>query len=243
MKTTILVLLLAGSTPLWAQYPVNDAVGNSLAAKQNADFLEQMATSFQKLDAQIQRLEGTLQNTTRLVQMAGDPQAALGLIGGLGDLGSLVGTIQASSVFRLGSEIAQTVDSAESLLHTGQGLYRSIPTSLPDGTSIMRDLGAFKPFAAHESEQRNFADVLVEAQNERKRLLAELNRTLARVAGTQAEEHAKQTKVMGIVAALEANDSKVRDANQQEKERQAMKEQARTMEGKFKEVPSPGHRR
>jgi hypothetical protein len=214
---SICMAVLAAAAPLSAQLAVNDAGSQALLAKGNADYIEKTISTFQKMDAQIQKLEDSLRQAQRMVQVMGDPQQALQQIGGLGELPGVLG--EADDLFRLGREISETADGARSLFDTGEGLYQSIPTSLPDGTAILRDVTRYKPFAAFEAEEENFSLSLERAQSQRRKLLTELQTTIAQPVATDAEERAKQSKILALDASLSAIDAQVRDANDQRQSR------------------------
>lgn len=239
----------------FAQWAVHDGVSHSLLLKGNADYLQQMATTFQKMDQEIRTLQDTLRQTEQIVETMGDPAKALQQIGGLGRLGGILDQATADSLFQLGDQIAQTADGAESLLNTGNGLYESIPNALPDGRTIQRDLQSYKPFAALEAEEANFADVLSQVRSQRRQLMGDLQTVLATVPTTEAEEQARQTKIMAIQSSLSALDSDTRDAsdqmasraeaneNQRAKEEQAEQEAFRQLEREgIGQIPNPGQR-
>lgn len=202
-----------------AQEPVFDANTHALLSKGNSDYLAKMAETFQRMDEQLQTLEKTLQQNEAIVRKMGEPTQALEKIGGLGELANPVQNIQLRSLFRTGNDVALRADGAASLGFSGNGVYQAVAPSLPDGTPIEREALDYKPYAALEAEQANFAGVLDESMSERARLLAELDTVLATPATSEAEERARQTKILALQAALLAAGTKVRDANDQRQAR------------------------
>ena len=217
-----------------AQYAVTDAgtqaaIANltSQQASNQTSILQQWTTSFGKLDSQITKLNS-------LVQLAGNPQAALGAIGGLGNLGNIGTTL--SQVGQLGSQIASTVNGARSLANKAQGVFHSSPSSLPHGLSISRDASAYTKFDAFEQNFNQLSSTLQQCQTTRQNLLSELQSALAASPGDASQQQAQLIKINAINGQLLANDELMKqvqtqttaqnEANNQdtEKQRQALAE-------------------
>lgn len=211
----LLFFLLAPSSH--AQYAVSDGAAQSLLAKQNTDFLDKIAIQFQKLDQQIEKLNTTADKATTLVQVAGNPSSALSMVSGMGGLDT--SALTNNSAFKLASSIGKAADSSRSLFENGSGVYKSIPSSLPDGTSILRDLEGYKKYDAYEQESKQFEQSLKDGRDRRTQLLDQLKTLMNKPATTEAEQREKIARTQALTAQLAANDAAIRDANDQRQAR------------------------
>jgi hypothetical protein len=213
-RTTSVIALsffLGGSA--FAQYQVNDsgtqaAIANltGQTAQNQTSILQQWTTSFGKLDSQITKLNS-------LVQVAGNPQAALGAIGGSGNLGSIGTTL--SQAGQLGNQIMQTANGGRSLLSNGQGAFKSIPSSLSNGLPIPRDTTSYNKFDAYEQNFQQLNTTLQQCQSTRQNLLSELQSTLAVTPSDASQQQAQLIKVNAINAELQANDQQMKQIQSQ----------------------------
>lgn len=227
MKLTLLIALL--STPaVLAQMATHDAGTQATIAQGNADQLTKWTESISKLNTQIEKMNQVVQQGQQILNIAGDPASALGAIGGLGGLNTSLDT---EGLSKLGSELSKTADGLQSLQSTGEGLYKSIPSSLPDGTSITRDVDGYKKFGAVEENFKNFTQTSKDIDSRLKTLRSELKATANKAATTEAMQREKQAKLQAInseIAALEAQRKAAADqlaaqqiANENDKEKQA----------------------
>jgi hypothetical protein len=219
----------------FAQYAVNDAgtqvaIANltSQQASNQASILQQWATSFSKLDSQINQLSS-------LVQVAGNPQAALRAIGGTANLGSIGTTL--SQVGQLGNQILSTANGVRSLGYTAQGAFQSIPNSLSNGSIIPRNSAAYNKFDAYEQNFSQLNSTLQQCQSTRQNLLAELQNALGVTPADAPSQQAQLIKINAINGQLLANDQLMKQVQSQttaqseaniqdtEKQREALSEQ------------------
>jgi uncharacterized protein YhbP (UPF0306 family) len=202
-----------------AQYPVSDVVSHTLLTESNSNFLKEMASDLDKLDTQITHLQNIESQGQHVISLMGDPAQALSFAAG--SMGLDTSALANSALFHSIQGIANTVDGARSLVNTSEGIFKSLPTTTPNGQQIVHDLDAFKKFDAFEQEFSNFQAILTQAQTQRQQLLAQLKTVMNSVAGTVAEQSEKIARINALAAQLHANDEVIRDANDQ---RQAQNE-------------------
>jgi hypothetical protein len=202
-----------------AQYPVTDIASHVLISQGNENFLEQMATELAKLDTQITHLQNIESQGQQVLTLMGNPAQALSFASG--SMGLNPSTLTSNSLFQSMQSIASGVSGARSLVNTGEGIFKSLPTATPNGLQIVHDLDAYKKFDAFEQEFSNFQSILTQAQTQRQQLLSQLQSVMSSAAGTDAEQSEKIARINALTAQLHANDEVIRDANEQ---RQAQNE-------------------
>ena len=149
----------------------------------------------------------------------GNPTQALSFAAGA--MGLDTPALTSSALFQSIQGIAKTADGARSLISTGEGIFKSLPTTTPNGLQIVHDLDTFKKFDAFEQQFSNFQSILTQAQTQRQNLLTQLHTVMSSAAGTEAEQSEKIARINALAAQLHANDEVIRDANDQ---RQAQNE-------------------
>lgn len=219
---SILITFLIAIAPAFvarAQYPVSDAFAQALLSQGNTNFLQQMATELAKLDTQITHLQNIESQGQQVLTLMGNPTQALSFASG--SMGLNPSTLTSNSLFQSMQSIASGVSGARSLVNTGEGIFKSLPTTTPNGLQIVHDLDAYKKFDAFEQELNNFQSILTQAQEQRQQLLDQLQSVMSSAAGTDAEQSEKIARINALSAQLHANDEVIRDANDQ---RQAQNE-------------------
>ena len=227
MKTHILIksilltflFALVPTLAARAQYPVTDIISHTLMTEANSNFLTEMASDLDKLDTQITHLQTIESQGQQVISLMGNPAQALSFAAG--SMGLNTSALTSSALFQSIQGIATTVDGARSLVSTGEGIFKSLPTTTPNGLQIVHNLDDFKKFDAFEQEFSNFKSILTQAQTQRQQLLSQLQAVMSSVAGTQAEQSEKIARINALSAQLHANDEVIHDANDQ---RQAQNE-------------------
>jgi hypothetical protein len=211
LKTLLFAILLlpAGARGEVVVAPATDALlqfNHTEELAKWADQIDRMNQSLQKLDQQLQTLN-------RVKEVIGDPTQIAGLVG----LGELTDSLQNSGIGKLSASIAQTADSLQTLKETGQGLYQTIPATLTDGTSILRDLPGYRKFSAIEKSKQNFDSVFDEAVSEIKKLDSDIQSTASQLrnASTQAEVDKLNAKLNALHSAKDSWEGRKRDATNQ----------------------------
>lgn len=221
MKLLLVTLLLALFPVIGAraQYPVTDVISHTLMTQANSDFLTEMASDLDKLDTQITHLQTIENQGQQVLTLIGNPSQALSFAAG--QMGLNPSVLNSSALFQSIQGIAKAADGARSLVNTSEGLFKAIPTTTPNGLSIIRDPDAYKKFDAFEQEFSNFQSILTQAQTQRQTLLTQLQAVTTTAASTEAEQSEKIARINALAAQLHANDEVIRDANEQ---RQAQNE-------------------
>jgi hypothetical protein len=221
MKLLLLTLLLAlvPAIAARAQYPVTDVISHTLMTQANSNFLTEMASDLDKLDTQITHLQTIENQGQQVISLMGNPTQALSFAAGA--MGIDTPALTSSALFQSIQGIAKTADGARSLVSTGEGIFKSLPTTTPNGLQIVHDLDSFKKFDAFEQQFSNFESILTQAQTQRQNLLTQLKAVMTAPASTVAQQSEKVARISGLSAQLHANDEVIRDANEQ---RQAQNE-------------------
>jgi hypothetical protein len=196
-----------------AQYVVTAPTTDAILTQNNFDQLAKWAEQIDRMNQSLNKLDQQLQTLNKVRDVIGDPTQVASLVG----LGGLTDSLQNSGIGKLGSSIAQTADSVQSLKETGQGLYQAIPSTLSDGTAIVRDLPGYRKFSAVEKSKQNFDAVFDEAVSEIKKLDREIQSTSNqfRSASTQSEVDKLNAKLAALHAAKDSWEGRNRDAFEQ----------------------------
>ncbi|MDX2225611.1 MAG: hypothetical protein SFY92_00710 [Verrucomicrobiae bacterium] len=213
-----LTLCLFSPVALWGQMAVNDAGAQTQRAVQHTDILGQWAKDVENFNKEFAKIQEHVEIAQKALTIAGDPSQALSMLGSMGNLGT---NSAFSSTFKLANALGETMDTAKSLQGTGQGLYASIPNTLPDGSSFTRNMDLYKKFAAYEDEKGNHEKVLEEVRDKRKTIMSELEKLNNVQTKTEAEQRAVSVRIGALTAQLAALNAEETAANNQ---RQARKE-------------------
>jgi chemotaxis protein histidine kinase CheA len=216
---TTVLMAFAPLVAVHAQYPVSDVISHTLMTQANSNFLTEMASDLDKLDTQITHLQTIENQGQQVLTLIGNPSQALSFAAG--QMGLNPSALNSTALFQSIQGIAKTVDGARSLVSTGEGIFKALPTTTPNGLSIVHDLDNFKKFDAFEQEFSNFQSILTQAQTQRQSLLTQLQSVTGSPASTEAEQSEKIARINALAAQLHANDEVIRDANEQ---RQAQSE-------------------
>jgi len=221
LKSILITFLIAvvPAVVARAQYPVTDVASHVLISQGNANFLQQMATELAKLDTQITHLQNIESQGKQVLTLMGNPSQALSFAAG--SMGLNPSALTNSGLFQSIQGIANTANGARSLVNTGEGIFKALPATTPNGQPIAHDLDAYKKFDAFEQEFSNFQSILSQAQTQRQQLLSQLQAVMSSAASTDAEQSEKIARINALSAQLHANDEVIRDANDQ---RQAQNE-------------------
>lgn len=245
MKHCLILILL--STPLCAQWivndPVNTAVNAAVQAGQAANHLETMrqwAEQLERLNRQLRQLEEQLAVQQRIRDVMGDPTAAgAGVV--LRDLGADELARTYGETLSTARRLARAIDS---LRRTSEGIYRQLDDRTILGRDFTRHEDLYRRYAVVERQADNLAAVHVATETRRLALQAEIARTLERLrdAGTQAETdklHAILVTLNGQLADLDARRrdeadklraAQILNENQAAKERQDLLEKQQAEE-------------
>ncbi len=213
--TAFLVLAATAS----AQYPVSDSAAQALISQGNANYLKEMATELDKLDTQINSLQTIQSQGQQLLTITGNPSSALGFASGSNGLGT--SALSGSGLFQSIQSIEKSVSGARSLLNTQGGVFQAIPSTTPNGTTVVRNTTAYNKFDAFEQEFGNFRNILQSAQQQRQTLLNQLQTVMNTAASTLAEQNEKVARINALSTQLRENDQTIHDADTQ---RQAQSE-------------------
>jgi hypothetical protein len=154
------------------------------------------AESLANLRTQIDQLHQQIDIQSDLRQWSGNPVEAGGklVLNGLGqqDLVRDYG--------RAKDAILSTVDSLDSLAHTGRGNYRAIASVDLDGGEFRRDSLAFRRYAVLDATQANTEQVTEETRSRERELQTEIADTLddLKAAPTEAETQKLSAKLAAL---------------------------------------------
>lgn len=210
MKHLLILLIL--STPLCAQWivndPVNTAVNSAVQAGQAANHIEilrQWAQQLEQLNRQLRELEEQLAVQRRIRDVMGDPSAAgAGMV--LEGLGADELARTYGETLSAARRLAYAIDS---LRRTSEGIYRQLDDRTVLGRSFVRQEDPYRRYAVVERQADTLTEVHAKTEARRLMLQRELARTLEqlRSASTQAETdklHAMIAAINGQLADLDA---------------------------------------
>lgn len=214
MKYFLSLLLL--TSPLCAQWivndPVNTAVNSAVQAGQAANHIEilrQWASQLQQLERQLRELQDQLTVQRRIRDVIGDPQSAGAQILlhdlGAADLARTYGeTLQAAR---------QLSSAITSLRRTADGIYSEIDNRTVLGREFFRNDSLYKRFSVVERQADSLASVHAATESRALALQADLARTLEqlRTASTQAETDKLNATIAALNGQLAHVDARRRD--------------------------------
>lgn len=195
----VLAVLTAGA---YAQYSVA-VVTDPIEQLAHSEDMTQWAQSIQALNTQINQLNQQIQTLQTVQSYIGNPSSAAGSMG-LGDLG--VGSL-GTSVGQLTSQISQTVNGAQALQNTGNGLFSAVSQTMPSGGAMSFNMDSFKPFAAVQAQGQNVATVIADTLGRITQLQTDKAQTLSQIQtasdqSTVQKLQAKANAIDGQIAAL-----------------------------------------
>ncbi|MDR2462294.1 MAG: hypothetical protein LBD30_00740 [Verrucomicrobiales bacterium] len=176
-----------------AQWAVSDATSQTLIELQTAMDMEKWAE-------QLARMNDMLTQSRRVIELTGDPVQAAGALGAVAGVDPVAKSGATSSL----ASMLKTANAAQSLYWTGNGLYQSLPDTLPDGGKITRDLNAYKSIAAFESAYDRYLIGAERLQSARVRLLRDIETLQAQPVTTESQQREKQIKLAALQAQLAA---------------------------------------
>lgn len=242
------VLFLASSAVTWAQYATEATASliNGNLIQGNANQLSKMIESIDKLKEANSLLTGANEVRNQMKDIMGLPQQALSKIGTLQNLnlGSIQGAEQSLK------QLAQSASGQNALSSTGDGLYKSIASSV-NGVSVTRDLEGYKKFDAFDKTFEAYAKASDDIATKLSDLNQQLTQTQNQPAQTEAEQREKQAKIaslQGQIQTLQAKQQQMaadvaarKAANDQDKEKQdkAAKENLEAAEKEAVNVEDP----
>ncbi|HWA08309.1 MAG TPA: type IV secretion system protein [Opitutaceae bacterium] len=193
LRPVLLVLLPAAVV---AQIPVTDVANLANNTAEHAENLAKWVESIAQLKTQIDQLHQQIDIQTDLRKWSGNPAEAGGklLLNALGE-SELV-----RDYGRTKAAILSTVNSLDSLSHTGGGNYRAIASVDLAGNPLSRDPLAYRRYAALDATQASADQATEDTRAREKELQAEIAVTMEdlKAAPTEAETQ----KISAKLAAL-----------------------------------------
>jgi hypothetical protein len=192
--STMVTLWLAGNL-LHAQYATSDALTHSLIEQKTVQDLNKWAEQLAKMNDQ-------LTQGKRIIDLTGDPAQAVGAVGAVAGVDPTAKSGVTSSL----ASLQKMANAGQSLYWNGNGLYRQLPNTLPDGGKITRDLDSYKSIAAFESTYDRYVLGADRLQSVRDKLLKDIEVTQALATTTESQQREKQAKLAAQQAQLAALD-------------------------------------
>jgi hypothetical protein len=156
----VLAILIGLTTVTRAQIPVTDFA--SIIQDQTnwitelAQWTESLGNDASQISNQVEQIVNQYEQITQIdtyLDRFGDPSALAGLI----DIESAVENARLTGILESYGETVEGADGDYSLTRTGGGIHRAAPTTLADGTSIERDVEAYRKFAVHDEVRDRYA--------------------------------------------------------------------------------------
>ncbi|HTS19601.1 MAG TPA: hypothetical protein VMP11_18645 [Verrucomicrobiae bacterium] len=236
----ILVLItvtLLCATSSHAQYVVYDPTMN---VQQILDEAQSIAKYVQMINNQVQQintLSSQLQQLQQYNAAFGTPAQILNLAGFTG----LISDLQDTGVGQTLGQLENLSQGINALEYDANGLYHNVGVTFttPDGASVARTAGLYRPFAAVNETTRNFSNVYADVVSRRDSLRQDIAVTTEQLRNaTTASEVQKLTGILiGLNSELSATDKELDHAmsvsvvqNAENQNDQAKQEQARLEE-------------
>lgn len=202
-RLALLLFLVQGA--VLAQIPVTDVANFANNTALHAESIAKWAESIAQLKTQIDQLHQQIDIQSDLRKWSGNPTEA----GGKLVLNTLGDQDLVRDYGRTKAAILSTVNSLDSLSHTGGGSYRVIASVDLDGNPLNRDALAYRRYSALDATQANTDQVTEDTKTRAQELQAEIAVTLEdlKAAPTDAETQklsAKLTALNGQLAQTEA---------------------------------------
>jgi hypothetical protein len=200
MKTAsnILSVLVVGflSLNVSAQIPVTDVANLANNTALQAENIAKWVESIAQLKAQIDQLRQQVDIQSDIRRWSGNPTDA----GGKLALDVLGAQDLVRDYGRTKNAILSTVNSLDSLSHTGGGNYRAIVSVDLDGNEIARDALTYRRYAALDATQANSDQVTEETKTRAQELQSEIAQTLddLKAAPTEAETQKLSAKLAAL---------------------------------------------
>jgi hypothetical protein len=207
-------LVCAGmAAGLRAQIPVTDVANLANNTALHVENIAKWAESIAQLKTQIDQLRQQIDIQGDIRKWSGNPAEA----GGKLVLNTLGEQDLIRDYGRTKAAILSTVNSLDSLAHTGGGNYRAIVSVDIDGHELTRDALTYRRYATLDATQANTDQVTEETKSREQELQAEIALTLddLKAAPTEAETQklsAKLAALNGQLAQAEATRRREVDA-------------------------------
>lgn len=192
----ILLLPFALPNRVHAQIPVTDVANLTNNTVLHVENIAKWAESIAQLKTQIDQLRQQIDIQSDLRQWSGNPAEA----GGKLALNTLGEQDLVRDYGRAKNAILSTVNSLDSLTHTGSGNYRAIASIDLNGNAVQRDALAYRRYAVLDATQANTDQVTADTKTREQELQAEIADTLddLKAAPTEAETQKLSAKLTAL---------------------------------------------
>jgi hypothetical protein len=190
------LLLVLSRGAVVAQIPVTDVANLANNTALHAESIAKWAESIAQLKTQIDQLHAQIDIQSDLRKWSGNPAEA----GGKLALNVLGESDLIRDYGRTKAAILSTVNSLDSLSHTGNGSYRVIASVDLDGNALNRDALAYRRYATLDATQANTEQVTEATKTREQELQAEIAVTLddLKAAPTEADTQKLSAKLAAL---------------------------------------------
>jgi len=192
------LVLAAFTQTASAQWKVTDIGAYAISEKNHLTELAQFLEMVSNQVEQITTLNDQLDQLTTYVDRFGDPDALKDIVG----VDDFLDSLKDNGVVKNIKTLRQAADGKKAISYTASGLYKEISEQTQGGTSVTRNTGDYKKFAAVHEASKNYREVHEDVQERRTALKGDIAET------TQALENsatdAETQKLTGVLVAQSA---------------------------------------